>query len=402
MTIRPPQRLSGGFAVLLAALVFAPSGVAQERGELFERVVETLERRFVNRDFRRNKLPELADRFRSAAEQADSLAEECVIVDGFLSHVPSSHLALYTSDTHKHMMSTLMGRRVWTFGMQIKQRASKFFACKILEHGPAAKAGLLRGDRIVSIDGKLPHASPRLGRRTDDAYLPDAPLHPVLVERKASERVTLVIERRAGGARREVVVESARYSALEATRRGARVIEVGDRRIAYVHYWYIHMDCVSLLRKLVKNQFADCDAMIFDLRGRGGSGAEARKIVNFFAGRGVRKWKRPFVVLMDKESRSAKEMLAYEFKKRKAGLIIGEKSAGALVPAMFQSVGQGMTLMYPSFKIGEYTDEVELKGVEPDIEVAYPLPYTAGADPILQRAIEHFASVARSPGASRR
>jgi hypothetical protein len=42
-------------------------------------------------------------------------------------------------------------------------------------------------------------------------------------------------------------------------------------------------------------------------------------------------------------------------------------------------------------RLGRYSDEVELKGVEPDLPVAYPLPYTANADPILDRAVRHLS-----------
>ena len=380
-------------------------------GTLFDRVVRTLGRKYWDRDFRRDELPDLAAKFRAAAKRAESLAEECAVVDSLLSHVPSSHLALYSRKTYRRLIDQLGSRRRMTFGFQIKQRASHFFACKILEGGPADRAGVARGDRIVSIDGIAPQTSPRLDRRADDAYLDDAPIHALLLaerdrdaeaaagsdeddatrRRRAVDRLVLVVERRPGQ-RSEIVVDAARYSALNAAQVSARVVEDGGQRIGYVHFWYIHAGCVSLLKKLAKEggMFADCDSMVLDLRGRGGDAMEAQRIVRFFTGRRPI-WKRPFVVLMDKESRSAKEVLAYEFKQQGAALVFGEKSAGALVPATFADVGQGMMLMYPSFKLGDYSDNVELKGIEPDVKVTYPLAYTAGADPILEAALRHLA-----------
>ncbi len=382
---------------VLGLVLCASPMPAQDPGDLFENVVEALERGYWDRKFRKETLPKLATKFRAAAEGAESLAEECAIVDGLLSHVPSSHLALYSKSTFKGMIEELSSRKRFTFAFQIKQRASRFFACKIFEGGPAERAGLKRGDRILRIDGKLPHGSTRLDRRSDDAYLPDAPLHAVIVRHAKDhdededkiDKVTLLVERRPGE-QMSIVVTAAKYSALHAARKSVRVIERGGKRIGYVHFWYIHAGCVALLSKLVKKDFADCDSMVLDLRGRGGNGVEAKRIVSFFTGR-RKKWDRPFVALMDRESRSAKEMIAHEFKVQKAGLIIGEKSAGALVPAAFAQVGQGMVLMYPGMRLGRYSDEVELKGVEPDLPVAYPLPYTANADPILDRAVRHLS-----------
>ena len=365
------------------------ASAAPAAGELFDKVVKTLSRRYWDRTFRREKLPVLAAQFRPAALAATSLDEECAIVDGLLAKVPSSHLALYTQKAVDGMMAELMGRRRYTLGFQIKQRASAYFACKILEGGPADRAGIKRGDRVVSIDGESPQASARRGRRSDDAYLDDAPLHALHVAAKESEVVTFVIERKPGE-RTEIAVESARYSALLAAKESARIIESGGKRLGYVHFWYIHSGCVALLKKLFTGEFADCDALILDLRGRGGNALEAHQISRLFTAKRKR-WPKPFVALMDKESRSAKEMLAYEFSTKKVGAIIGERSAGALVPAQFEKLGQGMVLMYPGRRLGKYSEHVELIGVEPDIKVAYPLPYTAGADPILERAVTYLS-----------
>ena len=94
---------------------------------------------------------------------------------------------------------------------------------------------------------------------------------------------TVVVER-APGHRLTIDVTSARYSAVLAAQASARVFERAGKRIGYVHFWYIHAGCVTLLRKLAKGEFATCDALILDLRGRGGSASEARRIVRFVDG----------------------------------------------------------------------------------------------------------------------
>ncbi len=69
-----------------------------------------------------------------------------------------------------------MNRDAPTFGFTLIEYDGKHYAHDVLEGGPAAQAGLLRGDRIVSIDGAETGESPRLDWRTDDAFLPDPPM----------------------------------------------------------------------------------------------------------------------------------------------------------------------------------------------------------------------------------
>ena len=75
-------------------------------------------------------------------------------------------------------------------------------------------------------------------------------------------------------------------------------------------------------------------------------------------------------------------MLAYELKTRRLGVLVGQTTAGALLPATFAKVGSDSVLMYPAFSLGKHSDAIEGKGVAPDIEVESPVPFSAGADPI--------------------
>jgi peptidase S41-like protein len=103
-------------------------------------------------------------------------------------------------------------------------------------------------------------------------------------------------------------------------------------------------------------------------------------------------WKRPIVALIDRQSRSAKDALAYEFKERHLATLVGEPTAGAVIPASFAQVGEKTMLMFPSFTLGEYTQKLELKGgVPPDIFVERAGPYSAGRDPIFERGKQELA-----------
>ena len=124
---------------------------------------------------------------------------------------------------------------------------------------------------------------------------------------------------------------------------------------------------------------------MLDLRGRGGSATEVARIVAWVRAYRERTGK-PVVALADRQSRSGKDVLLYEF--RQMGVrIVGEASAGAVIPASFADVGHGMVLMFPTTRLPKYTDLLELKPVAPDVHVARPGLFAAGTDPILEAGV---------------
>jgi C-terminal processing protease CtpA/Prc len=85
-------------------------------------------------------------------------------------------------------------------------------------------------------------------------------------------------------------------------------------------------------------------------------------------------------------------VLAFEIRRRKAGALIGERTAGAVIPATFTKVGPDDVLMFPSFTLGNYTEWVEGTGVEPDVAVEVDYRYSAGRDAILEAALAELAA----------
>ena len=159
-------------------------------------------------------------------------------------------------------------------------------------------------------------------------------------------------------------------------------------RLGYVHLYHVLVkDCVDLLLEFLgSDELADAHGLVLDLRGRGGSAAEAQRLVEVLdAQRGS--WRRPLVVLVDAGTRSAKEVVAYELQRRSSALVVGERTPGAVIPASFVPVAQDGVLMYPAFTLGRYTTVLEGRGVEPDVPVADTLAFAAGADPILEGGV---------------
>jgi carboxyl-terminal processing protease len=358
---------------------------------LFESVVEVLQNRYFDEQFRNKVLPGLASEFRDKAKQTRTLKESRQVVHDFLSRIPASHLGLLSRDTYRNVIEDLWGRPYPTFGMQLVEIKGEHFAFMVLEGGPAEKAGILPWDRIVSMDGVPTSESIRLDWRSDDAHLPDdrdPPVRGILAN--TGDDVRFKISRKKGQFI-ELSVRAQRYSAFQAARASARILKAGGRTFGYIHFWFVHISGVpELLSEKLEADFSGCDGIILDLRGRGGNGAMIARILEVLRNDTIQR-RRPIVALVDRQSRSAKDVLAYELRRTGLARVIGEKTAGAVIPATFANVGHDSILMFPSFKLPRYTDLLEFKPVEPDVFVERAGPYSAGVDPILDKALAEIS-----------
>jgi carboxyl-terminal processing protease len=205
--------------------------------------------------------------------------------------------------------------------------------------------------------------------------------------------VSLRVERRPGEFL-NVVIAAEEYTAFDSAQASARLIRSGGRSFGYLHFWFVHLSGVpELLQTRIDGDFKDADGLIIDLRGRGGSATEVTRIVGIVRAY-IEKTQRPVIALVDRQSRSGKDILAYEFKQLGVRLV-GEASAGAVIPAMFADVGHDSVLMFPTFKLPNYTDKLEFKPVEPHVAVERPAIFAAGRDPILEAGVRE--AVARAP-----
>ncbi len=100
-------------------------------------------------------------------------------------------------------------------------------------------------------------------------------------------------------------------------------------------------------------------------------------------------WKKPVVLLVNKGSRSGKEILAFGFKQHKIGPIVGSQTAGAVVGGSPFIMKDGSVLYLAVADVlinNKY--RLEGNGVKPDISVPFSLEYSQGVDPQKERAIK--------------
>lgn len=349
---------------------------------LYDNVAALLRERYYDKKFREEQLPVLIEKYRPVAGGSPDLNAQRSATEKLLSHIPASHLGLFSEESYRYLVNELTGNPQPTFGFQLVRIKDGYFTFFVLEGGPAAASGVLPWERVISVDGVPIPESPRLDWAQKDAYLSidrDPPIHSILCQ--AADEITVLLERKRGE-ERCVNLKARDYSSLQAARTSARLIQVDGRSIGYVHFWFIHSTGVAeMLRELLAGEFSKAEGLLLDLRGRGGNGVVVSDILQILSG-----WKKPIVALTDRQSRSAKDALAYEFRQRHLATLVGEQTAGAVIPASFASVGEKTMLMFPSFTLGEYTEKLELKGgVAPDVLVERAGPYSAGADPIFER-----------------
>ncbi len=262
----------------------------------------------------------------------------------------------------------------------------KQFVSGLFEGGPADRAGLLVGDELLE----------------------PLPLHGLT----EGSSVPVRYRRTAGGPVETADLRPVRYNGasmfLDTLKKSFRVLDSGGRRVAYAHLWSYASDKYqeALSEELLDGSLKDADAVVLDLRG--GWGGATPEYLNLFnrnlpaiemvsrRGRSLlaSSWRKPLVLLVDENSRSGKEILAYAVKRYGLGRVVGSRTGGAVLFGRPYLLESGNVLY---LAVGDaLIDGVRLEGagVEPDLKVERPLPYAAGADPQLDAALAEAARMA--------
>jgi carboxyl-terminal processing protease len=336
------------------------------------------------------------------AAAAKNTAELSHVINAMLGELRSSHTAYYTpSDPEYYQLAAIFqidglgertsnkSGRVYPYpsiGILTSTTEGLTYVRAVLDGSPAARAGVLLGDRIVSADG--------------------LPFRPVESLRGRGE-VDLLVERTAGGDPRTIRVAPVLVdphdeltAALEAS---ARVLERSGRALAYVHVWsYAGQPYQDALGHALESPaLAAADGLLLDLRD--GWGGASRDYLNLFncrlpimTGRSrdgressdARCWSKPVVLLVDGRSRSGKELFAYGFRKYGYGKIVGTRTAGAVLAGKLVKLTDDSLLYLAVTDVLVDGERLEGVGVAPDVEVPFDVRYAAGRDPQLERAAE--------------
>lgn len=272
-----------------------------------------------------------------------------------------------------------------SLGLAVVERDEGWFVFRAFPGSPAEAAGLRRGDRIVSADGE--------------------PLGPVRSLR-GKRTVVLEVRSRRDGPLRTVSLAPRRVDPkqewLEAQKAGSRIVERQGHRIGYVPIFACAgVPYEEALQDTLAKPLADAEALVIDLRG--GWGGCNPDFVSLFdpavpdltsidrdGKRSVSRstWRRPLVVLIDGGSRSGKEVVARAFQRSRRAVLVGERTAGAVLAGRPFLLADGSLLFLAVQDVEVDGERLEGIGMTPDVPVAADLPYAEGRDPQLERALD--------------
>lgn len=358
-----------------------------ERGDLLTETLRVLDERIPDLRFRRSDVRAVRLEF----DRAESTAAQREVVRRFLDTIPTSHLALFSTYAKRVFERELAGAASPTLGLSITQIDGEWIIAEVQRGTPAEEAGIVRGDRLLAIDGISPGVSARLDPRHDDAAPPHEPAHILRV--RSGEKVEVEVARGGVGVESHLAVALPVVvrSALESDRLGVHLREIEGVEVGVIPFSFIYTrDTTRLFADAIGGPLAGADALVLDLRGRGGNGIALIALLSMLENEifvdGM-----PIVATIDGRTRSAKELIARSIRERRIGTLVGEKTPGAVRPSHFVELTEDSWLLCPHGPIGTDPRGLEGVGVEPDLVVVDPFPEGDGADPILDAAVREAA-----------
>jgi len=409
-----PAILAAATTLLLAACVGGDAALGAARARdgspsaVYDAVCELVARHFYDPELRGLDWAALRREHSAAAAACRDTGELSAVLGPMLAALDTSHTRFVTArDAAFYDLAGIFGLGpeypelfddgvVSYDGLGLLGRAvpGGYLVQGVLHGGPAARAGLLTGDLILSADGRpFGEVSSAAGR--------------------AGHELSLSVRRRRGepALRIDVVPEriEPQELLLAASVASMELVDVDSARVAYVRVWSYADPRVheALVQALTSGELRDADALVLDLRG-GWGGADPAYLdffnqavpqLEFVARDGTRsvfdqRWRRPVVLLVDAGTRSGKELLAHAFRRHAIGPVVGQRTAGAATGGRAFPVGRDALLYLAVMDALVDGERLEGVGVEPDVTVPFELPFSAGADPQRDVALRLAASEA--------
>lgn len=394
--------LLGAFCLSLIAQTATPvqNSPAEVRRQAFEKVWTTVNEKHYDPTFGGVDWKKVREIYEPKALAAKSDAELHQILSRMLGELHLSHFNIIPRAANIEAMKSSGG----SIGVELKMIDGKAVVYRVAKDSPAEQSGLKAGFIIEKIDGK-----------TIDELL--APLEKSLAERKESDRIEKLYRERTvmrflGGKPETIaVVEAADGTNKPQTFNVKRFVagtemseamgnfppqevvfesKLLDGNIGYIRFNMWTIPQMAKIRKAVRD-FADAKGIIFDLRGNpGGVGGMASGVAGLLFDKQtslgsmtsrtseqkfiVYPQANPFagkiIILTDYGSASTSEIFAAGMQETGRATIVGERTAGGVLPSVFDTLPTGAIFQYA---ISDYKSPknilIEKRGVAPDVEV---------------------------------
>ena len=341
---------------------------------------------------RTGELETITQRMVAAVQKSKSprLAQESI--NQIIDELGISHTAIVPKATYQQLVTNEGGELGLVLRRFRVNGRSGYFAVDFKPGSAAYQCNIQLGDEIKFINGVQIEDSKRLILAGEEqkyfvfGILADAG-EKIRIEHQSSTT---------GQLKTTTLTTTGPVSLGDSVAASVRVIEHDDRSIGYIRFWNLMSVAAGReLRKNLDSTFEDCDALILDLRGRGGTIPAVMSIDRI-----VSKLEMPVVAITDELTRSAKELLSFRLKVHENVTVIGERTSGAVTAATFAQLPSGNALMFPvmsSDSLKRYTDGeiLEGNGVEPDEPVNFFEPYCNGTDQLLQNALRRAVELSK-------
>jgi carboxyl-terminal processing protease len=361
-----------GAAAMFAAIALIPWG--EDEGELTREVLNVLEERYW-----KEVDPESLEQDSARAIVA-SLREETG--DRFSHYFDPEQQAAFDASTHGEFTG---------IGTTVVEVAAGLRIAVVFPDTPAERAGIEKGDVITRVDGESLRGVP-------------ADVASTKIKGPPGTEVELTVRDRSRRAERKIALERAivRIPAAD-----GRIRMVAAGKVGYVRYATLTAGAHGELRSEVEDlRRRGAEGLVLDLRGNGGGlldeavlsasvfiedgtvvatqgRAEPREV---FEAEGDAVPEQPMVVLTDRNTASAAEILAAALADEGLATIVGTRTFGKGTFQQVFELEEGGAL---SITVGEFVtgsgDSLADRGVIPDVEIADD-PEISG-DEVLERGL---------------
>jgi carboxyl-terminal processing protease len=265
---------------------------------------------------------------------------------------------------------------------------------RTFENGPAEQAGVLAGDLVLEVDGVSV-----VGTTLYEAI--------GLIRGPAGSEVTLLIERAREDEPIEITVTRARLDIPFIT------VEMRDDGVGYIRLQEFSATTGERVEKGLEELLAqEPRGIVFDLRQNpGGWLDQSIEVADLFLDEGLIAVERfsdgderefmgrsgdlgediPLVVLVDRNSASASEIVAGALQDRERAILIGEPTFGkGAVQQLFRLSDGSELRVTTALWFTPNGQVIRDRGLIPDIEVLWPEDVEPDTDPQLERAVEYL------------
>lgn len=346
---------------------------------------------FYAKEKRKDELTKVFAKYAAKAKGAKSREEFGTVMNQMIEDFNDSHFGFLGDDTQpyytfdglqKASSTTAKAAEMPQIGAWFRPDGKDSIVQMVLEEGQAMKAGVRKGDRMVSIGGKpftpIRAMEPFVGQEVEIKFRRG--------DRILSGKVT-------------PAKDGALSMFLDASRKSYRVIENGGKKLAYFHLWCQGTDGFINALSAAVDRSSATDGFILDLRD--GFGGRPERYADPFFRPGVKVdttiqgmkrtayfgYDKPLVVIINRGSRSAKEVLSYILKKSGRATLVGETTAGAVLGTTPMRVNDWAFIEIPLAEMQVDGITLEKVGVSPDVVV--PAEFDKdGKDLMLEKSIE--------------